>query len=74
MQALSGGQCHLVTTGSSARHALPPLQPPGSLVLCDRTPLRKQKFISQDHIRVVLSEVKMLETQQKAYNTMMFML
>jgi hypothetical protein len=41
---------------------------------CDRTLLRKQRFVSQDPVRVVLSEARMLETQHKAYNTMMFKL
>jgi hypothetical protein len=40
--------------------------------MCDRTPLRKQRFVSQDHIQVVLDEVRTLETQHKAYNAMIF--
>jgi hypothetical protein len=41
---------------------------------CDRTPLRKQNFVSQDHNWVVLDEARTLETQHKAYNTTMFKL
>jgi hypothetical protein len=41
---------------------------------CDKTPLRKQRFISQDLIRVVLDKARTLEAQHKAYNTMMFKL
>jgi hypothetical protein len=41
---------------------------------CDRTPLRKPRFDSQDPFRVVLGEARTLETQHKAYNTMMFKL
>jgi hypothetical protein len=41
---------------------------------CDITPLRKQRFVSQDHIWIVLGEARTLETQHKAYNTIMFKL